>query len=107
MVRDIVPVDLVGKTLQSPGLSLAEYRGIMEKTSRKRFAYRHHCSAVSVAFVCNKQDYFVFSRSTPLSAFGPYVLGRYNIDNYLLSRMKESNGSLVDTTFACGGGKRG
>lgn len=33
--------------------------------------------------------------------FGPYVLGRYNIDNYLLSRMQHCNGSLVDTTFAC------
>lgn len=42
----------------------------------------------------------MFSRSTPLSVFGDYVLGRNYIDNYLISLLGSCNGSLVDTTFA-------
>ena len=90
VVHDAASVDLLTPATEPSGFTLTGYRGLIKKMVDRQYYYRHYCSA----------DYFVFSRTTPLSVFGPYVLGRNNIDNYLLSRMDACNGTLVDTTFA-------
>lgn len=86
--------------ISDDGLTLPFYRETIKSLAHTHYPYRHHCSAVVYDLDCHIQDYFIFSKSTPLSVFGPYVLGRYNIDNYLLARMFYCNGTMVDTTFS-------
>ena len=101
VVRDIKSIDLLSHVTNDTGLTLPIYQKLIKHAAHSRCAYRHYCSAV-IPFIISlpSQDYFIFSKSTPLSVFGPYVLGRYSIDNYLLSRMQYCNGTLVDVTFS-------
>ena len=100
-MRDIHSVDLLTPATEQSGLSLTAYRRLIKSLIRSNNPRRNYCSAVGKERSDDAQDYFVFSRSTPLSVFGDFVLGRNYIDNYLLSRLGACNGSLVDTTFAC------
>lgn len=100
-MRDIHSIDLLTPATEQSGLSLTAYRRLIKSLIRANHPSRNYCSAVGGGEKSDEeQDYFVFSRSTPLSVFGDFVLGRNYIDNYLLSRLGSCNGSLVDTTFA-------